>query len=122
MGVTAASIANGADGLVTHFGEIKGINTSAFTDGAILYASPTVAGGLTATKPESPNNVISIATVVHATNNGTIFVRPVIEDTFRPAPATATSTGRRGDTAFDANFFYVCVAANTWRRAALSTW
>ena len=122
MGITAEAIANGADGLVIQFGELKGVNTSAFTDGAILYASPTVAGGLTATKPESPNNVISVAAVISASNNGTLFVRPVVEDTFKAAPATATSAGRKGDTAFDTGFFYVCVAANTWRRVALSTW
>lgn len=122
MGVATENIPNGEDGLVTWFGKVRGINTSAFTDGQILYANPAVSGGLTATKPESPNNVISVAAVVSAANNGTLFVRPVIEDTFKSAPATATSTGRKGDTAFDANYFYVCVATNTWKRAALSTW
>lgn len=122
MGVAAENISNNADGLVANFGEVRGVNTSAFTDGAILYASPTVAGGLTATKPESPNNVISVAAVVNAANNGTLLVRPIIEDTFKSAPATASSTGRKGDTAFDANYFYVCVATNTWKRVALSTW
>jgi hypothetical protein len=38
------------------------------------------------------------------------------------APATAASTGVAGDTAYDANYFYVCVSTNTWKRAALSTW
>lgn len=38
------------------------------------------------------------------------------------APATATSTGTAGQIAYDASFFYVCTATNTWRRAALSTW
>jgi hypothetical protein len=38
------------------------------------------------------------------------------------APASATSTGTAGQIAYDASYFYVCVAANTWKRAALSTW
>jgi hypothetical protein len=38
------------------------------------------------------------------------------------APATATSTGTAGQIAFDANFFYRCVATNTWVRVALATW
>jgi hypothetical protein len=38
------------------------------------------------------------------------------------APATATSTGTVGQIAYDASFFYVCTATNTWRRCALSTW
>lgn len=122
MGVAAESIANGSDGLVSYFGEVRGINTSAYTDGQILYASSTVAGGLTATKPDSPNNVISVAAVVNAAINGTLLIRPSIEDSFKAVPATATSTGRKGDTAFDSSFFYVCIATNTWKRSPLTTW
>jgi hypothetical protein len=38
------------------------------------------------------------------------------------APATATSTGQVGHLATDANYIYVCTAANTWKRTAVSTW
>lgn len=37
-------------------------------------------------------------------------------------PATATSAGVAGQVAYDASYFYQCVAANTWKRTALSTW
>lgn len=37
-------------------------------------------------------------------------------------PATATSTGVPGTWAADASWFYVCTAANTWRRAAVASW
>ena len=40
---------------------------------------------------------------------------------FIPAPATATSTGTAGQVAYDSTSIYVCVAANTWRKAALAT-
>lgn len=122
MGVTAESIANNGDGLVSYFGEIRGINTSAYIDGQILFASPTVAGGFTATKPDSPNNVISVAAVVSSSNNGILMVRPTIEDHWSAVPATATSTGRKGSVAFDTSYFYVCVATNTWKRTPLTTW
>lgn len=122
MGVATENIPNGADGLVTYFGKVRGVNTSAFTDGQILYASPTVSGGFTATRPDAPNNVVTVAAVVSAANNGTLFVKPTIEDIWQKVPATATSAGRKGDNAFDANYFYVCVATNTWKRVALSTW
>lgn len=122
MGVATENILNGEDGLVTHFGKVRGINTSAFSDGDILYASPTVAGGLTNVKPEPPNNVISVAAVVTSGNNGTLFVRPLIEDIWQTAPSTSSSTGRKGDRAFDANYLYICVATNTWKRIALGTW
>tara|TARA_R110000851_G_scaffold237164_1_gene389994 strand:- start:6678 stop:8348 length:1671 start_codon:yes stop_codon:yes gene_type:complete len=38
------------------------------------------------------------------------------------APATATSTGITGDIRYTSDFIYVCVATNTWKRTALSTW
>ena len=37
-------------------------------------------------------------------------------------PTTATDPGLPGQIAYDANFFYACVALNTWVRAALATW
>jgi hypothetical protein len=38
------------------------------------------------------------------------------------APATASSTGTAGQIAYDASYFYVCTATDTWKRTALSTW
>ena len=79
MGVTSEDIANGEDGKVQWFGRIKGINTNAFNEGDILYASPTVAGGFTTTPPQAPNNIISVfAVITKSTTVGTIFVRPQI--------------------------------------------
>ena len=37
-------------------------------------------------------------------------------------PATASSTGTAGQIAYDSNYVYVCVATDTWKRTALSTW
>ena len=38
------------------------------------------------------------------------------------APASASAAGVQGDVAWDANYFYICTAANTWKRVAVSTW
>lgn len=38
------------------------------------------------------------------------------------APSTASSTGTAGQVAYDASYFYVCTATNTWKRVAISTW
>ena len=122
IGVTAENIANGNDGLVTQFGKVRGVNTSAFAVGDVLYASPTVSGGFTTTRPEAPNNIVSVAAVLTSGNNGIILVRPAVEDIWQAVPATASSPGRKGDNAFDANYFYVCVATNTWKRVQLQTW
>jgi len=37
-------------------------------------------------------------------------------------PANASDTGTAGDVAWDANFIYICVATNTWKRVAIATW
>lgn len=40
---------------------------------------------------------------------------------FVPPPATAASNGTAGQVAMDSGFIYVCVATNTWKRVAIST-
>jgi hypothetical protein len=75
MGITAEAITNGSDGKVYHFGKIRGVNTSAFADGDILYCSTTVAGGFQTTAPSAPNNIVIAAAVINAGNNGTLMVR-----------------------------------------------
>lgn len=80
MGVTAEDINNGEDGKVLWFGRLRGIDTSAFAEGDILYASTTVAGAFQTTIPVAPNNVVEIAAVVTDATNGTIFIRPQINN------------------------------------------
>lgn len=45
-----------------------------------------------------------------------------VERASTSVPATATSTGRAGQVAYDASYIYICTATNTWRRALLSSW
>lgn len=81
LGVMTHDLPNAGEiGYCTVWGHVRNIDTSAFSVGDILYASPTVAGGFTNIKPTAPNNVIPVAAVlaVDATN-GEIFVRPTIE-------------------------------------------
>jgi hypothetical protein len=37
-------------------------------------------------------------------------------------PALSTSAGTPGQYSYDSNYFYICVAANTWRRVAVASW
>lgn len=70
----------GTKGYCTVWGFVRGLNTSAYSLGDILYASPTVAGGFTNVKPTAPNNVIPMAAVLQVSaTDGIIFVRPTIE-------------------------------------------
>jgi len=36
--------------------------------------------------------------------------------------ASATTAGTEGEICWDADYLYVCVGTNTWKRSALSTW
>ena len=76
LGVTTESIPNGEDGKVTTFGKIRGLDTTAYTEGTTLYVSATTAGAWQTTVPVAPELDLEVAIVinVHA-NNGTIFVR-----------------------------------------------
>ena len=75
FGLAAETIAGGADGFVTTFGKIRGINTNAYNEGEILWCNPAVAGGLIATEPAAPNLKLAVAAVVSKANNGILMVR-----------------------------------------------
>lgn len=79
VGVLTSDIAPSATGRATVFGKVRNVDTSAFNQGDLLWASPSVAGGFTNVKPSAPYPAISIAAVlrVHATE-GVILVRPTI--------------------------------------------
>lgn len=77
IGVATQDLSNNETGMISVFGKVRGINTSSYTVGDILYASPTVAGGLTTTRPTAPNDVVVVAAVTTVdTTNGEILVRP----------------------------------------------
>lgn len=81
LGVMTHDLPDSGDkGYCTTWGFVRDLDTSAFSVGDVLYASPSVAGGLTKVKPTSPNNVIPLAAcVVSDATAGTIFVRPTIQ-------------------------------------------
>jgi hypothetical protein len=86
MGVTAEDIADGEDGKVLWFGRLRGLNTNAFNEGDVLYASTTSAGGFQTAIPTGANNIVQVSAVIKkSTNQGVIFIRPQIEPVlFKP--------------------------------------
>jgi len=105
MGVATQDIALNGWGLVTSFGLVRGINTAAYADGAILYLDPTVVGGLTATIPTAPAPKVQIGACVYSSSTvGSLFIRPSIGGTFGmfegdvniSAPATGDVLLRNG--------------------------
>jgi len=63
-----ADILNNATGIVVQAGNITGLNlpTSTYTDGDIVYLSPTVVGGITNVKPLAPNHICKLGSVTRA--------------------------------------------------------
>ena len=100
LGVTTESIGNGEDGKVTTFGKVRDVDTAliagTFTDG-VIYASTTVAGGMTYNKPTS--NAVPLAFLIAnetsgPANNGTIMVRVTpVDETILDKANTAYSWG-----------------------------
>jgi hypothetical protein len=61
IGVAAEDIANNAFGLIQNLGTLRGVDTSAFLDGDILYYNSAVTGGFTKTFPTSGPIVVAAA-------------------------------------------------------------
>jgi hypothetical protein len=54
--------------------------------------------------------------------NGSAIATQYKVSALNTAPATATSTGTLGEIRYTSDFIYVCIATNTWRRTALTSW
>jgi len=54
--------------------------------------------------------------------NGKFTVDQFLLKDLNPAPASATAAGTKGETRFTADYVYLCVAANSWKRTPLAAW
>lgn len=66
VGVATTDIANNGFGYATTSGLVNGINTSAFTDGQIVFVSATTPGAFTATEPTAPNYSVQVGVITRA--------------------------------------------------------
>lgn len=87
LGVCTEDIAAGDDGKVTHFGKVRGVNTSAWDEGDLLY--PTTNGGFTNVAPTSGVRLALAIVITKHAINGTIMVRAngVNENAYEPKNA-----------------------------------
>lgn len=63
----------------------------------------------------SPSANASVRTVAF----GDMSANLIISNT---APANSSANGLAGTIRYDSSYVYVCVANNTWKRAAISSW
>lgn len=95
LGVMDETVADNGEGYCIAEGLVSGINTSAFTEGAALYLSPTTAGAITQTKPTAPDHLVLIGYCVKSNaGSGEISVHiqngyelGELHDVYVPAPS-----------------------------------
>ena len=87
----------------------QGTGTHTFTP-QFAYENTTCLGANT--QPNKDNQVVLGSTAVDTVKMG---------GTSRTI-ASATATGVKGEWCWDADYIYVCIATNTWKRIALTTW
>jgi hypothetical protein len=75
IGFVKTAITNNGFGNVIVRGELENIDTSALTEGAQLYLSPTTAGTWTTTKPSAPQHLVYVGIVIRShPDQGVILV------------------------------------------------
>jgi nitrogen fixation protein len=82
LGVVCETIATNQQGFIMTVGQLENINTTGslqgetWSDGDVLYLSPTTAGRLTNVKPIAPAHIVIVGYVEYAhANNGKIYVK-----------------------------------------------
>lgn len=75
FGIATADIAPGADGFVTTFGKVRGVNTLAWNEGDVLWCDPATPGGLVNAEPHAPHLKLPVAAVISKKTNGILMVR-----------------------------------------------
>ena len=87
------------------------------TSGAVLDVQSVALGSFSFLAPTSATvvDLISVAPLSMAWDANVSFSGGAV-------PASASAAGFKDQITHDTSYIYVCVAANTWKRAALSTW
>ena len=122
IGIVTETIQNNQEGFITTLGQVRGINTTGslqgetWTDGDVLYLSPTVAGKITNIKPTAPDHMVVLGYVEYAhQNNGKIYVKVQngyeLEELHDVLPTPYINKG----------VLYRDTATNLWKSASIST-
>lgn len=66
FGLTESDILHNGVGYVVVEGQLSNVDTTMFTEGQLLWLSPTTPGGLTTTKTSAPNHIVFVGYVVRS--------------------------------------------------------
>jgi len=116
IGVAAQDFAKNEFGYIVSFGKVRQLNTSAFSEGDLLWLSVTTPGALTNVEPTKPNCPVLMAAVTRShQNQGTIFVRPTFTKKIEELCNVQSGTPNDGDVlSYDA-------ATQTWKFVDVNT-
>lgn len=107
---TTLTVTSVTNGVILIGSQISG---TGITAGTTITAAGTGTGG-TGTYTVSASQTVASTAITVATRSTSVLLTSQI-------PASSSAIGRLGMIAADASWFYICTAANTWRRVALST-
>ena len=129
----------GSDGVLDDIKLTAGTNvtfTAVGANGFTINATAQQSGGATVTTSDSAPSTPADGDLWWKSDEGRLKVfyqdptgsqwvdasPPLAAVALGNAPSTASSTGSAGDIRYDSGYVYICVATDTWKRAALTTW
>jgi len=112
MGIAAENIALNGFGLIQNTGSIRGLDTSAYTDGQVLYYDSAVTGGMTATYPAS-GPIVIVAAVAKAASGGAGVLTARVSFQTRVVASTGISVTQTTDSATITNTGVTSAVAGT---------
>jgi hypothetical protein len=106
-----------------YIGSGSNLVTGAATSDFVLRATTNMIFGISTSEKmriDSSGNLLIGTTTAGASK--LVVADDSIQINTAKTPASAAATGTTGEFAWDASYFYICTATNTWRRVAHATW
>ncbi len=122
LGIVCENISNNQEGFIVNIGQIINVNTTGnlqgetWSDGDVLYLSPTTPGAITNIKPAAPQHTVIVGYVEYSNaNNGKIYVKVdngyELEELHDVAPTPYINNG----------VLYRDTATDLWKSATIAT-
>lgn len=99
-----------------------GVTTGNISATAIEATSLTTTANVTANGVSAGNIFIAGSADVNTVNSVSLNTTGNVVFATSYVPATAVDGGTAGQIAYDADYVYICVATDSWKRANLAAW
>lgn len=123
------TVTDNVDGTLFQVNDVSGITLADIVDTGLIRLGLNVAGtqvliGLDSVTSDSVLGDTDDVLQVDGNSwfNGDVKVQQNLITNPAQSPSSGSSNGTPGQIAVDADYIYVCTAADTWKRVALATW